>query len=253
MVCLLACAWGNAEAQGVDNQCPEGWKPVVEQFLAAESDRDVLASSQAVLPSQREVWKEWKAWEWTRAAQRLSQMPEDVQSRAKAERMKARERLTVSNFSCRIQTSGADTTYLVQVDPDGRSYRHVRTAREGWVWGVETSLHALSAEQKRVVTAYFQAVDENRWEEAEAWVARASLPRFSGYRAEVAAFLSGNESIAQSRSNQVADRAAEWEEMFLRATVEEDGVWVVQAEFPTAVKLSCEMMEVDGAWRVIHR
>lgn len=253
MVCLVVCAGAKAVAQGVDHQCPEGWQPAVEQFLAAEADRDAMASSQAVLPSQREVWKEWKAWEWARAEQRLSQMSEDVQSRAAAERKKARARLEVSNFSCRIQLSGADTTYLVQVDPDGRSYRHVKVAREGTVWGVQTGLHVLSAEQKRVVTAYFEAVDEDRWEEAEAWVARSSLPRFAGYRAEVTAFLSGNESIAQTRTNQVADRAAEWEEMFLRATVEEDGVWVVEAAFPTAVKLSCELMQVDGAWRVIHR
>ena len=253
MLCLLAFAGGKALAQGVDNDCPEGWNSVVEQFLAAEADRDAVASSQAVLPSQREVWKAWKSWEWARASERLSQLPADVQSRAKAERMKARRQWMVSNFSCQIQASGTDTTYLIQVDPDGRTYRHVVVAQEDMVWGVETRLQPLSAEQKRVVTAYFRAVDEDRWEEAEAWVARASLPRFAGYRAEVTAFLSGSESIMQSRSNQVAHRAAEWNEMFLRATVEEDDVWVVQAEFSSAVKLSCEMMEVDGAWRVIHR
>ncbi|MDA8695786.1 hypothetical protein N9L83_02435, partial [Flavobacteriales bacterium] len=107
--------------------------------------------------------------------------------------------------------------------------------------------------QRRVFTAYSQALDAGSWEEAEAWVARFVLPRFATYRSEASAFLSEGGAFAEAHKKKVAARAAEWQDMFLRAEMETDDIIIVHAEFPTAEGLSSELVKVDGTWRILFR
>jgi len=104
-----------------------------------------------------------------------------------------------------------------------------------------------------VFTAYSQALDAGSWEEAKAWVARFVLPRFDAYQSEVKAFLSAGGVFADAQKQRVLDRAAEWEDMFLRAEMETEEIIIVHAEFPTAEGLSSEMVKVDGTWRILFR
>lgn len=249
-VAILAVLW----ATGVTSQeCPKGWKEVAQPFLASVLDEDVEGAALRVHPQEREAWSAWKAWEWERLNRRISAMPEPVQERAVKERAQEVQRLEVSVYTCQPSPVGVPDQYLVKADPDGRTYKTLNLTLDDGDWWVTTSTVTIDAEQLRVVTAYMTAVDENRWEEAEAWVARQALPRFAGYRLEVESFLTGNEAFAQARANRVAERKKEWGEMFVRAVQAEEGIIVVHVEFPNATELSCEIIEVDGTWRILHR
>ena len=238
-------------AQDGDGACAPGWEAVVQGFLSAELDRNVSEASVFVTDAEKEYWASWKSWEWARRERRIAAMPEAVQARAVKEEEQAKKRLEVSVLTCMSKPNGDG--FFARVDPDGRTYQTVDLIHADGGWSIATGMRPLDAEQARVVTAYFKAADEERWDEAEAWVARSALPRFTQYRAEVALFLSGSEAIAQARRDRAAERAAEWNEMFLRATREGDDILVVYAEFPTAQPLSVEMLSVDGTWRVLLR
>lgn len=252
--CWVAAGMLLAVSSQVNGQeCPGGWQDVALRFLRAELHEDATAAAALVVPEERAVWAEWKSWEWERLARRLAAMAEPVQQRAVAEKEKALAMLDVAHCSCQAVGDHAPNRYRVQVDPDGRSYRSVNMVMQEGDWWVYTAARRLDAEQQRVVTAYTKAMDEGRWEEAEAWVARQALPRFAGYRAEVTAFLLGSSVYAEARKRQAELRAEEWEEMMLRAAVDEEGILVVYVEFPNAQEVSCELLEVDGAWRIMHR
>ena len=234
-------------------ECPEGWKEVASDFVRLELERDAEGAAAFVLPDERAGWGAWKEWEWARLTRNISEMPEPVQERARNERVEALSRLEVSSFTCQPSPAGEADRYLVRIDPDGRSYRTVNMVQEEGSWFVRTGTTTVEAEQMRVVTAYWMAADERRWDEAEAWVARQALPRFQGYRLEVERFLSGSPTFAETRERQAEQRQAEWDQKFIRAQVMEDGIVVVSAEFPSAKGLSSEMIQVDGAWRILHR
>lgn len=238
--------------QSGSETCPEGWKEKVPAFLSAQLDRDAVAAALLVSPSERKDWEEWKIWSWQRDRERLAGMAPPVQERAAAELARDRARLEVSQYTC-DPIGGEQGRYRVRVDPDGRSYQFVELVLEQGTWWIHTGMHAMSAEQRRVVTAYLSAVDDGRWEEAEAWVARSALTRFKGYRAEVEVYMAGSEVMAEAVRTAAAQRRAEWDSMFLWADRVEEGVVVVHAEFPTAQSLAVEMTEVDGAWRILHR
>jgi len=240
-------------AGGRSQECPDGWKEVSQSFLEATALQDAPGASRWVHPDERESWVPWKAWEWERLERRIAAMPEAVQEKAAQERAEALKRIQVSAFTCQPSPVGLSDQFLVRVDPDGRTYQSLNLVRDEGEWWVTTSFLTLNAEQIRVVTAYLQAVDENRWEEAEAWVARQALPRFAGYRLEVESFLSGSDVFAQARADRVEKRKMEWDDMFLRAVQDEEGVIVVHLEFPSATELTCELIEVDGTWRILHR
>ena len=243
------CFWSALDAQ----ECPKGWKEIASDFVRLELERDAQGAAAFVLPEERAGWGAWKEWEWARLARNISEMPEPVQERARNERAEALGRLEVSSFTCQPSPTGVADSYLVRIDPDGRSYRTVDMVEQEGSWFVRTGTTALDAEQMRVVTAYWMAADELRWDEAEAWVARQALPRFQGYRLEVERFLSGSPAFAGTRERQAEQRQEEWDEKFIRAQVMEDGIVVVSAEFPSAKGLSSEMIQVDGAWRILHR
>ena len=118
---------------------------------------------------------------------------------------------------------------------------------------METRHVLLDGEQRRMVTAFMRAVDERRWEEAEAWMAEEAMPRFKGYQLEVETFLKGSAFLSETRKQQSTLRETEWEDAMLWAEREPDGVVVVHAEFRTAASLSCEMRESDGVWRTLMR
>lgn len=239
-------------AQGVDNSCPEGWKPVAKDFLSAKLNGDLPAAAEFVRPAKREAWIEWTSWQTERTNRRISGFSEEVQARAKKEKKTAKNRLEVSVFSCTAM-SESEGQYRIKVDPDGRSYQFLMLALEQNEWWVEDNLYALNPEQRKVFTAYNQALDAGSWEEAEAWVARFVLPRFETYRSEATAFLSEGGAFAEAHKKKAEARAAEWEDMFLRAEMETDEIIIVHAEFPTAETLSSELVKVDGTWRILFR
>lgn len=239
--------------QAGDGNCPGGWNEMVPVFLSAQLDRDAAAAARQVRPVERTTWEEWKTWSWQRDRERLSAMPVPVQERAAQEEARARARLEVSQLTCDAIDGGKEGRYRVRVDPDGRSYQFVEMILEDGEWWVHTGMHAITAEQRRMVTAYLKAVDEGLWEEAEAWVARSALTRFRTYRKEVELFISGSTAMAQGVRTTADQRRAEWDSLFLWADRVEDEVVVVHAEFPTATALAVEMTEVDGAWRILHR
>lgn len=234
-------------------ECEEGWKEVAQSFLQAELAQDVDGVAKGVLPSEQKAWATWKSWEWERLNRRISEMPEAVQKRAVTEREEEQRRLEVSLFTCEPAHDGKPDAYMVRIAPDGRSFRTLRMVREQGDFWVSTGLVVLNAEQRRVVTAYWEAVDGDRWNEAEAWVARQSLPRFRGYQLEVQRFLAGSDVLAEARKSRAAQRTTEWDRMFIRATKEEEDILVVRGEFPTATELDCELIQVDGTWRILHR
>lgn len=234
-------------------ECGEGWRDVASSFVGAELRHEASVAARWVVASERLDWAAWKEWEWDRMSRRVEAMPEPVQERARLEQEQTLEALAVSVFTCQPSPTGEVGRYLVRIDPDGRSYRTLDMVQEGGDWFVRTGTTVLDAEQRRVVTAYWQAMDEGRWDEAEAWVARQALPRFRGFRLEVERFLAGSAAIAEAREQRAAKRAAEWEQMFIRAQVDEEGIIVVSAEFPDAEGLASELIEVDGAWRILHR
>ena len=93
-------------------------------------------------------------------------------------------------------------------------------------WQVETRHVLLDAEQRRMVTAFMQAVDERRWEEAEAWMAEEAMPRFKGYQLEVETFLKGSAFLSETRKGRSPTlRETEWEDVMLWAEREPDGTW----------------------------
>ena len=239
-------------AQGVDNSCPQGWKPVAQEFLSAQLNGDLPAAAEFVRPAKREAWLEWTSWKTERSNRRISGFSQEVQARAQKEKETAKNRLEVSVYSC-TAISESEGQYQIKVDPDGRSYQFLMMALEHKEWWVEDNLHALTPEQRRVFTAYSQALDAGSWEEAEAWVARFVLPRFATYRSEASAFLSEGGAFAEAHKKKVAARAAEWQDMFLRAEMETDDIIIVHAEFPTAEGLSSELVKVDGTWRILFR
>lgn len=252
---LLVLSLGHLQipwAQGVDNACPEGWKPLAMGFLEAKLSEDIDAAAAYLHPERRGAWAEWTSWDLDRSNRRILGFSEEVQERARKEKSIAKQRLAVSVYSC-TPSSSDKGRYRIQVDPDGRSYSFLTMSQKEDAWWVEDNLYALDPEQKRVFTAYSQALDAGSWEEAEAWVARFVLPRFASYRAEASAFLSDGGAFAEAHECRVALRAAEWDDMFLRAEQETEEIIIVHAEFPTAEGLSSEMVKVDGTWRILFR
>lgn len=248
IVALVEVHW----AQGVDNVCPQGWEEKARAFSEAKLNGDVNGAAEYLRPDKREMWAEWTAWDLDRSRQRILGFSEEVQERVSKEKDIAKQRLAVSVYSC-MSVAPPKGRFRIQMDPDGRSYSFLTMAYEDEEWWVEDNLYNLAPEQKRVFTAYTQALDAGSWEEAEAWVARAVLPRFASYRAEVSSFLSGGGAIAEAYERRAAARAAEWDDMFIRAEMESEDIIVVHAEFPTAESVSSEMVKVDGTWRILFR
>lgn len=247
--CLILVA-SSVWAQDVD-VCPAGWEEVARNFISAEFEEQLEDAAGWVHPDEREGWAEWKAFEWRRRAEKLSSMAVPVQERAARERQQAAARLEVAQFLCAADAQPG--VFRVTMDPNGRNLRTVSMSHAEDRWWVLTGAVRLNAEQERVVTAYLRAVDEDRWDEAEAWVARDALPRFKGYRMEVAHFLSGSPVFAEGRKVKAARRMEEWSALHLRSEREPDGVIVVHAEFPTAESVACELVEANGAWRILMR
>jgi len=252
LLAVLAGSFQVQWAQGVDNSCPDGWKAVAKGFLNSKMNEDIESAAEFVRPSSRDAWAEWTSWDVERSNQRILSFSEEVQRRAQKEKSIAKQRLEVSVFSCQA-LADTEGKYRVKVDPDGRSYQFLTLAHDQGSWWIEDNLYALNAEQRRVFTAYSQALDAGSWEEAKAWVARFVLPRFDAYQSEVKAFLSAGGVFADAQKQRVLDRAAEWEDMFLRAEMETKEIIIVHAEFPTAEGLSSEMVKVDGTWRILFR
>jgi hypothetical protein len=242
-----ATNWSGAQ------ECPPGWKPVVTSFLRHQAERDAVDAAVFVAPDERAAWTSWRTWDWDRLRQRLAEMPEAVQLRDREESARKLQQLEVSVLTCRALEVGNGNRYMAQVDPDGRSFQSIALRLEEGQWFVHTAAKLLDAEQRRVVTAYLKAIDEEKWDRAEAWVAKQALPRFSAYRSEVHAFLTGNAEFSEARNNRAAMRAEEWSAMKLWSRIEDDGVMVVSAQFPTAPELACELIQVDETWRILHR
>lgn len=250
VILVLLMAIPVARAQDLD-VCPVGWEEAANSFLEAELEERLEAAAGWVHPDERVGWTEWKAFEWSRRAARLKAMSEPVQERAAREHGQAVARLEVAQFLC--AAAAEPGVFRVTMDPNGRNLRTINMVHEEGRWWVRTGSVRLDAEQQRVVTAYLAAVDEDRWDEAEAWVARQALPRFKGYRIEVEHFLSGSPVFAEGRVTKALKRKDEWADMHLRSELESDGIIVVHAEFPTAESVACELVEVDGAWRILMR
>lgn len=249
---FLLLSSSSTEAQDVD-VCPNGWQAVAESFLKEQLDANWNEAAQLVCVEERESWLEWMQWQSIRLETRKNSMSKAALDNEDAEKTKQRNRLGTSVFTCRA-IKGATGEYSVKVDPDGRSYQFLNLNQdESERWGVRTHFTSLTAEQRKMLSAYFLALDDLNWEEAQAWVAQQAVPRFLAYRREVEAYYSGSESIRIYRKTQQNERLSEWGEMFMRAVVESDGIVVVHLEFPTATKLSCEMLHVDGTWRVLLR
>lgn len=250
LVPVLLLAIPEARAQDLD-VCPMGWEEAARSFLEAELEERLEEAAGWVHPDERVGWSEWKAFEWARRTARLKAMPEPVQERAARERGQAAARLEVAHFLC--AAAAEPDVFRVTMDPNGRNLRTIKMVHGEGRWWVRTGSVQLDAEQQRVVTAYLEAVDDDRWDEAEAWVARQALPRFKGYRIEVEHFLSGSPVFAEARVAMALKRKDEWAEMHLRSERESDGIIVVHAEFPTAESVACELVEVDGTWRILMR
>lgn len=241
-----------ALAQDVD-LCPPGWEETARAYLAASMEGDYEKAASYVKESERQAWLGLHVWRQAKSNRSMAAMEPDALARMEQEKARKRERLDVSQCLCE-KRKGEDGAYRVRVDPDGRSFSMLNLHHsDGAGWRVETRHTPLDGEQMRMATAFLQALDDLKWEEAEAWVAEESMPRFQGYRAEVEAFLKGGALISESRERRAALRAQEWNEAMLWARADQDGVVVVQAEFPTATKVSCEMRELDGAWRILMR
>lgn len=254
LLLLMSCMgpFQRTWAQGVDSSCPKGWKAAAKGFLSANLNGDVSGAAEFIRPVNRAAWTEWTTWSNARTQQRISSYAEEVQARALSEKKTAKQRLEVSVFSC-TDSPEEEGRYTIKVDPDGRSYQFLTLALEGQDWWVEDNLYTLNPEQRRVFTAYNEALDAGSWGEAEAWVARSALPRFDAYRSEVSAFLQSGGPFAVAHKVRVEKRAAEWKDMFIRAEMESDRVIVVHGEFPTADGFSSEMVMVDGTWRILLR
>lgn len=239
---------GGTQAQ----ECPEGWMPVAREFLSAQLEDRWEDGAQQVVERERSVWRDWHVWDAQRLAERLDRLPSAVRDREAEQERRERNRLEVSVFTCEPIDALAGR-YRVRVDPDGRSFKVLQMELGDGGWGVVTRNAPLDSEQRRTATAYFQAVDARDWDKAEAWVAKRSIPRFKGYQLEVETFLKGSAVMAQSQAAQAELRLAEWDSGFLRAERESEDILVVHMEFPTATTLSCEMVAVDGTWRILHR
>ena len=238
------------EAQDVD-VCPDGWEQVVRKHLAASLDGDFKAAAACVVEDEQEVWLEWQEWRQEKLGRTLASMSPELRERQANERDRQRRQLEVSHCLCEQKKEGG---YRVRVDPDGRSFQVLNmTYGDDSGWRVETRHVGLDGEQKRMATAYMRAVDERRWEEAEAWMAEEAMPRFKGYQLEVETFLKGSAFLSETRKQQSTLRETEWEDVMLWAVREPDGVVVVHAEFKTASSLSCEMRESGGVWRTLMR
>lgn len=237
-------------AQDVD-VCPDGWEAAVRTHLVASLDGDFEAAASFVLAEERQAWLEWQVWKEKKLSGTLAGMAPELQERQAAELARQRQQLEVSHCLCEQKKEGG---YRVRIDPNGRSFRVLNMQHgpdEGWQ--VETRHVLLDGEQRRMVTAFMRAVDERRWEEAEAWMAEEAMPRFKGYQLEVETFLKGSAFLSETRQQQSTLRETEWEDVMLWAEREPDGVVVVHAEFRTAASLSCEMRESDGVWRTLMR
>lgn len=247
-VLTLGLPW--MQAQDVD-VCPGGWEAVARTHLLTSLDGDFETAAAFVLEDERQAWLEWQSWKQEKLTRTLTGMAPELQERQAAEMARQRQQFAVSHCLCEPKEEGG---YRVRIDPDGRSFRVLNMQHgpeEGWQ--VETRHVLLDGEQRRMVTAFMRAVDERRWEEAEAWMAEEAMPRFKGYQLEVETFLKGSAFLSETRKQQSTLRETEWEDAMLWAEREPDGVVVVHAEFRTAASLSCEMRELDGVWRTLMR
>ena len=240
-------------AQDVD-VCPAGWKDVVQSHLVAVAEERWEDAASFLLEEEQTPWLEWQRWNAVKLERTLSEMDEALRERHAEEVRQKRNRLEVSVFSCEFRGTEDASAYRVRVDPDGRSFRmlNVRHHPEAG-WRVETRHAALDAEQRRMVTAYMQALDELRWEEAEAWVAASAMPRFQGYRMEVENYLRASEFLMTSRMEMAEVRRSEWPSVMLWAEKESEDILVVHAEFTQVPALACEMIREGGTWRILHR
>ena len=240
-------------AQDVD-VCPAGWKDVVQSHLVAVAEERWEDAASFLLEEEQTPWLEWQRWNAAKLDRTMSGMDEALQERHAEEVRQKRNRLEVSVFSCESRGTEDASAYRVRVDPDGRSFRmlNVRHHPEAG-WRVETRHVALDAEQRRMVTAYMQALDELRWEEAEAWVAASAMPRFQGYRMEVENYLRASEFLMTSRMEMAEVRRSEWPSVMLWAEKESEDILVVHAEFTQVPALACEMVREGGTWRILHR
>lgn len=257
MVTLLGLTFSfcslEGRAQDVD-VCPAGWKAPVQSHLVAVAEGRLDDAAAFLLNEEQEPWLEWQRWNAAKLDRTLAAMSEALRERHAEEERRKRDRLEVSVYSCEARGGDNADAYRVRVDPDGRSFRVLNVrhdAREGW--RLETRHVALDAEQRRMITAYLQALDELRWDEAEAWVAASAIPRFKGYRLEVENYLRASEFLMTSRKEMAENRQSEWPGVMLWAEKETDDILVVHAEFLTSPSLACEMVREGGTWRILHR
>lgn len=247
--CLLLP--GLSPAQDVAHE--PGWQSVAMQFLSAQLEERWADAAIQLVEEEREPWLSKQQWLSKKAVAVRAAWPEDVRQREADRVRRELERLAVSVLTCEKTPELGEGMHRVRIDPDGRSYRFLRMRHDAQGWGVVTHARALDAEQRRTVSAYMQAMDQGLWEEAEAWVANVSLPRFAGYRMEVEAYLNASPAVAKAFAQQAELRRDEWPEAMYSATAEGEYILVVQVEFPNATKSACELILVDDTWRILHR
>jgi hypothetical protein len=251
--CLLMMQIGHLFAQDVD-RCPSGWEEVVRAHLVAKLDRNFEAAASHLVKAEQQAWLEWQLWKEEKLMRTLGGMAPELQQRHAEDVQQERDRLDLSHCTCEPRAGEGEGNFRVRVDPDGRSFKvinMVHSLETGW--RVQTRHVMLDGEQARMATAFMRAVEERNWELAKVWVVESALPRFEGYTLEVETFLKGSEFLRESRAEQAAARDAEWPDVMLWAERQMDGVMVVHAEFQNLPGLSCEMVLVDGGWRILMR
>lgn len=250
LVLALLGPFVHLNAQDTD-VCVDGWEAVAREHLLCRSEGKWEEAAAHVVLDERTIWQEWQEWSEVKLQKNLAAMSEELQERHDKQVQRDRARLEVSVMTC---AAGVDGDYRIRVDPNGRSFQFLTMRHdEDQGWQVATRMVALDLEQEQTLTFYLQAVDDRKWEEAEAWVAQVSRPRFAGYRTEVEMFLSANEILTNNRKKEAALRKEEWPQSQWRAERLADNMLEVHVEFPSAPPLACEMVEVDGIWRILHR
>ena len=229
------------EAQDVD-VCPKGWEAAARTHLVASLDGDFEAAASFVLEEERQAWLEWQVWKEEKLTH-LAGWPEV------AERQAANWSDSVNSWRCHCLCEQKEEVAIASGSASGGLPGAQRQHGPDEGWQVETRHVLLDGEQRRMVTAFMRAVDERRWEEAEAWMAEEAMPRF-GVQLEVETFLRGSAfRVDEAAVDPAGDR---WKTSCCGPSASRCGV-VVHAEFRTAASLSCEMRESDGVWRTLMR
>ncbi len=254
MHCSSLFLWGlTVNAQDVD-VCPSGFDEVALDYLTALLQEDLERASGWVLESEREAWIEWQEWSQDKLDLRISNLDPQLKLRHDEEQRKEFEKLAVSHCACEHRSDQGADAFRVRVAPDGRGFRILNMRYgERMGWRVETGHVRLDGEQSRMATAFMRAVDERRWTEAEAWVAAVAIPSFQVYQEKVEHYLQSSPVLGEARQNQIELHDSEWEDVMLWAERESDQLFIVHAEFKTAESLSCEIVEIEGVWRVLMR